>query len=755
MVSALKWGMLGAAFGCCFPLGALWVRSIFEQGATPAGSADPLLWLIATAPFFLGLFGALGGHQHDQVRRLAQHLESLVRQRTDQLSNVASQVAEHALGRGELAVELSRTVLAFESAIGALDIAFAMYDADERLMICNRAFAELNEFPSDVASTRPRYEDLVRRRFADRPEFHANLPEGMTFDAWLSERLVEFRNPHASSVTCISGRWIRLDDKKTVDGGTVCTRTDVTSLKQAEFEARIQQQRLELAAVSAGIGIWETDLATGRVSWDARMEAIHGFAHGTFPGTIEAWKSTVHPEDLAIVEASIERTLQTGEDFQDGYRIVLPGGEVRHVDRRGGYTKDAHGKLVRRLGVNMDITEHVEKADALRKALGNAEAAGQAKAEFLATMSHEIRTPMNGVIGITELLLDTQLNPVQREHAELIRASGESLLAIINDILDFSKMEAGKLHLEALPFSVADVALESVGPFAHQARSKGVLLSCAVPDEPTAVVGDPGRVRQILVNLISNALKFTEQGEVKVRVSARTISSSLLGVDIEVSDTGIGMSPAYLERLGEAFSQADASTTRQYGGTGLGLSICRNLVQLMQGTLTVHSVPGEGSRFLVSLPLQIGDPTPSTRARVTACEVERRMRRVLVAEDNLVNQRIVIAMLKKHADHVELAVDGREAYEKFQQQDFDCVFMDGQMPGMDGLEATRLIRVYEAEHNKHRTPIIALTASAMTTDREIFLASGMDEYVTKPVRSRDLAAALSRLKDASSSRNDG
>jgi PAS domain S-box-containing protein len=748
MTSALRWGGLGAAFGACFPILALCI----QHGVSGAGDAgtvlvhDLLFWLIATAPLFLGLFGVLAGRLQDRMKAILAQQESLVQARTQELRVALMNVEMEAGSAGELLEALNRQVSVFEQAVDSLDSAFAMFDADERLIVCNQAYADLNLLPKEFLSKRPRYEDLLRQILSDHPEQRENILGKSTPEQWLEERLAEFRNPKAPSVLWNGNHWIRLDDKKTPDGGTVCLRTDVTNLKEAEFEARIQQQRLTLAATSAGIGIWETDLAASRVVWDERMEVIHGYAPGTFPGTIEAWKSRIHPEDLPLVELSIEQSVaQGGADFHGTYRIVLPDGKVRHIDRRGSHTKDLQGKLVRRIGINMDITEHVETAEVLRAAVLDAQAATQAKAEFLATMSHEIRTPMNGVIGMTELLLDTDLTPLQREHAETIRSSGEALLAIINDILDFSKMEAGKLILEALPFSVEQVVRDSVSLFTSQAATKGVQMLQSLPNAPTDVVGDPGRLRQVLLNLISNALKFTSEGRVEVRLSVVTTAHARVDITIEVSDTGIGMAPEYLARLGEAFSQADASTTRQFGGTGLGLSICRNLVRLMQGSMTVHSTVGEGTSFRVTLPMPVAGVSSSTRLALASLQPTQRLKRVLVAEDNIVNQRVIMSLLKKFADHVELAVDGQEAFEKFQLERYDCVLMDGQMPRVDGLEATRLIRAYEVEQHRVRTPIIALTASAMSTDRDLFLASGMDEYVTKPVRSRELMAALTRI----------
>jgi CheY-like chemotaxis protein len=349
---------------------------------------------------------------------------------------------------------------------------------------------------------------------------------------------------------------------------------------------------------------------------------------------------------------------------------------------------------------------------------------------------------------MTDLLLGTSLDATQRDYAETIRGSGEALLAIINDILDFSKIEAGKLVLEQIPFSVTQVASECVALLINSAQAKGLAFNTRITEVSAEVLGDPGRVRQVLLNLISNAVKFTHSGQVEVRTQAHYLGPLDIRLELEVSDTGIGMSADYLARLGEAFSQADTSTKRQFGGTGLGLSICRKLIQLMGGSLTVESTPGRGSCFTVLLPFQLAAPVAAPKSPALPAAPDQRLGRVLVAEDNLVNQRVILALLKKFADHIDLAIDGNEAFEKFTQQDYDCILMDGHMPHLDGLGATHLIRCYELTHGKQRTPIIAVTASAMATDREQFLAGGMDEYVTKPVRAAELFAAIARAAAA-------
>ena len=539
---------------------------------------------------------------------------------------------------------------------------------------------------------------------------------------------------------------------------------DVTERKRVEEKLRSSERQLRAFIENAPVCVAMFDREMRYLAASRRWTTDYGFGHSDLSGLClyelipnlpEKWRES-HRRGMAGEKQHL------GEDIW-----IRADGTEQWVSSAVYPWNDPQGKVGGIIISAEDTSERKQFEEQLQNAKRYAEAASQAKSTFLATMSHEIRTPLNGILGMTELVLDTNLTSEQRENLSLVRFSADSLLSIINDILDFSKIEAGKLEIELISFPLRESLQPILKTCAIRAQQKGLQFSFNAPAEVTdELIGDPGRIRQVLLNLIGNAIKFTERGQINVAVGAAFPVKGRVLLHFGVKDTGIGLSPEAQEKIFAPFSQADGSMARKYGGTGLGLAICVRLVEMMGGRIWLESAPQKGSVFHFTLDLALaGQGAKATKEQdglhgvVPQAELPDNGetfigngRTVLLVEDNAVNRTLAQRLLQKRGFSVSIAVDGKQAIVAVQSAEFDVILMDIQMPEMDGFEATAEIR--KSQNNTgRRTPIIALTAHALKEDRDRCLSAGMDGYVTKPIRPAELFRAIREVLEVSAARD--
>jgi PAS domain S-box-containing protein len=526
---------------------------------------------------------------------------------------------------------------------------------------------------------------------------------------------------------------------------------DITESKRSAAALQEITQRFELAIRSGNMGVWDWDIVTPTMIWDDRMRDLYGLAPGTPIQGVETWKQLLHPDDMPRAVAEVEAALRGDKPFDTEFRILRPDGSVRYIKASGLVLRDPSGQPTRMIGLNTDITERHRTEHELCQAKEAAEAANRAKSAFLATMSHELRTPLNAVLGFTELTLQSTLTPSQRESLEIVRSRGRDLLMLLNDVLDLSRIEADRLALVHEPLSLSAVVSNVLGMMTLTAADKRLALEQTLaPDLPEILYGDAQRLRQILVNLVGNAVKFTHQGAVHVSAERSAeqdpAKPDRLLVHFTVRDTGIGIPAENLAQIFEPFSQVDSSHTRRFGGAGLGLAIVKRLVQMMDGRVWVESEPGRGSAFHFTAcfeTIRTSEPQDDLK-KTTPTEKPSPVLRILLVEDDDSSRLLAERILYQMGHTVTSAGTGLDALSLLTQTDFDLVLMDIKMPEMDGLEATRRIRSPSSQVRNPAIPIVALTAYAMKSDETECLEAGMDGFVSKPLQIADLAAAMAK-----------
>ncbi len=670
-----------------------------------------------------------------------------------QVVGLSEDITESRRAREALRESEQRFRATFEqAAIGILHTS-----TDGKFLRCNSRYAEIIGYPLEEV---PSVSFLQITLPEDRPESERIF--GQLIDGAISVPSWEMRYVRKDG----NRIWVRLTSSALRDheGRIVHFITlveDIHARKLAETMLKEISDRLSLAARAGGVGIWDFDVLQNNLVWDGQMLRLYGVSPDRFNGTLETWQNALHPQDRARAEKEFAAALLGGKDYETEFRVLWPDGSIHFIRALAMVQRDAEGHPLRFIGTNWEITAQKEADAALKEsnrqlaeetARANqlaleAAQANAAKSEFLANMSHEIRTPMNGVIGMTGLLLDTEMTPEQRRFAETLHSSGESLLHLLNDILDFSKIEADKLELESVDFDLLHLLDQLAGGVAAQAFGKDLELVCgADPEVPVSLRGDPGRLRQVLANLLGNALKFTAKGEVRMRVALLEATGSDCLLRFSVSDTGIGIPQDKIASIFDKFSQVEISTTRRYGGTGLGLAICKSLVEKMGGSICVTSREGQGSEFCFRVRLQRGPASAEELEEGRAIESLRGLR-VLIVDHHSGSRELLSRQIGAWGLRVEAVESGLAAlkglYRAADEGDsFRAAVIDMQMPGMDGEALARDLR---ADRRLAATGIVLLTPFGARFGAQRSHLMDFAQCLNKPVRRHELRAALSAV----------
>ncbi|WP_147822112.1 PAS domain-containing hybrid sensor histidine kinase/response regulator [Salidesulfovibrio onnuriiensis] len=521
---------------------------------------------------------------------------------------------------------------------------------------------------------------------------------------------------------------------------------DSRRVANAEMELSISRERYKDAQRIGRMGHWDLDIQNNVLSWSDEVFRIFDMQREDFDGTLDAFFALIHPEDLDLVRKKYGQSLQDGKQYDIIHRIITKSGETRHVYERCRTFYDSSGAALRSLGTVQDVTEQKAIENELRQAKLDAEAAMRAKSEFLANMSHEIRTPLNGILGMLQLLENTRLNGEQHSYVEMATTSSRRLTLLLSDILDLSRLEAGKMHIHEAGFNLPETLYGIREIYGNEAKGKDIDLRLTIDQElPATVFGDEVRLRQILFNVVGNAVKFTERGQVEI--SAQRLhpkSDGQLLALFTVRDTGPGVSEEMMREITSPFTQGENFMIRRYGGAGLGLAIVRRLTELMGGTLAISTEEGAGTEIGICLPLKEACRAGDSPVLALSKNSRSGPYRILLVEDDAVSRAVLRRQLELRNLEVDVAGNGAEAMEMIRSGDHDLVLMDIQMPTLDGMEATRRIRRGKAGRDKQDIPIVAVTAYAMPGDKEKFLDAGMNDYLAKPVDMDKLYAILDR-----------